>query len=67
MHFLKLLRFVYDCVRDSPLQPFAKFFTPLKLIHNYNTRQASKGNIFFHSVNTIQYGKHSAKFAGRTL
>ena len=67
IHFLKLLCFVYDCIRGSPLQPFDKLFTPLTAIHSYNTQQASKSNIFFHSVNTIQYGKRSARFAGTTL
>ena len=67
IHSLKLLCFVYDCIRGSPLQPFDKLFTPLTSIHSYNTRQASKGDIFFHSVNTIQYRKRSARFAGTTL
>ena len=30
-------------------------------------REASKGNIYLTGVNTIQYGKRSAKFAGGIL
>ena len=41
--------------------------TPLQLVHNYNTRQLSKGNLFISSVNTTQFGKRSAKYAGATL
>ena len=36
-------------------------------IHNRNTRQASKGNIFISSVYTAQYGKRTPKFAGSVM
>ena len=67
VHSLKLLCFVFDCSWGSSIEPFNKFFTPLQLVHSYNTRQSSKGNLFISSVNTTQFGKRSAKYVGATL
>ena len=49
IHLLTLLCSVYDCKQGSPLQPFSDYFIP---VHDQNTREASKGNIFISSVNT---------------
>ena len=43
---------------------FSDYFIPVHSIHDHNTRQASKGDIFISSVNTTQYGKRTAKFVG---
>ena len=37
VHSLKLLCFVFDCSWGSSIEPFNKFFTPLQLVHSYNT------------------------------
>ena len=39
----------------------------MHLIHQHFTRQASKGNLFRHIVNTTQYGIRSAKDTGTSL
>ena len=67
VHSLKLLCFIFDCSRGFSIEPFNEIFTPLQLVHNYNTRQSSKGNLFISNVNTTQFGKRSAKYAGATL
>ena len=67
IHSLKLLCFVYDCKQDSPLHPFSDYFISVHSIHDHNTRQASKGDIFISSVNTTQYGKRTATFAGSIM
>lgn len=67
VHSLKLLCFVFDCSRGSTPEPFNNLFTPVHQVHNYNTRQASNRDIFISSVNTTQYGKRSARFAGAVL
>ena len=67
IHSLKLLCFVYDCKQGSPLQPFSDYFIPVHSIHDDNTRQAYKGDISISSINTTQYGKRTAKFAGPVM
>ena len=67
IHSLKLLCFVYECTNNSITPVFDSFFNQLQTVHSYNTRKASKGNIYLTSVNTTQYGKRSAKLAGGTL
>ena len=39
----------------------------MHLVHQHFTRQASKGNLFRHIVNTTQYGIRSAKYTGTIL
>ena len=46
---------------------FDSYFNQLQTDHSYNTRQASKGNIYLTGVNTTQYGKRSATYAGGIL
>ena len=67
IHFLKLLCFVYDCTKDQPITYFDNFFTPVHLVHQHFTGQASEGNLFRHIVNTTQYGIRSAKYTGTIL
>ena len=43
---LKLLCLVYECKIIEFVRPLSDFLVPLCSIHNHNTRQASKGNIF---------------------
>ena len=55
---------MYECSNNSIRPVFDSYFNKLQIVHSYNTRQASKGNMYLTGVNTIQYGKRSAKFAG---
>ena len=57
IHTLNLLSLVYECQNNQSIQPFDDFFTPLYSVHNYNTRQAFKGNIYVPGMNTTQYEK----------
>ena len=67
VHCLKLPCLVYECTINESVRPLSDFFVPLYSIHNHNTRQASKGNIFLPHIFTTHYGKRSAKYAGAIL
>ena len=67
IHTLKLLSSVYEYQNNQPIQPFDDFVIPLHSVHNYNTRQASKGDIYVPGMNTTQHGKRSAKYTGSIL
>jgi len=61
---LKLLTLVYECMNlISPIF-FHNFFDNLTSVHQYNTRQACKGDIFMTQKNTLQYGLRFIKYAG---
>ncbi len=61
---LKLLIFVYESVNKSSPVCFHNFFETLSSVHKYNTRQASKGDIFMTQENTYLYGLRSIRYAG---
>ena len=61
---LKLLTFVYESVNKISPSFFHNFFETLTTVHHYDTRQASKGDIFMTRKNTLQYGLRSVRFAG---
>ena len=67
IHSLQLLCFIYDCMKGQPLAYFSNFFIPVHSIHQYHTRQASKGDIFLHSINATQFGIRSARYTGAIL
>ena len=67
VHCLKLLCLVYECKIHESVRPLSDFFAPPHSIHNHNTRQASKGNIFLPRIFTTHHGKRSAKYAGAIL
>ena len=67
IHTLKLISFVYECQNNQSVQPFDDFFILLHSVHNYNTRQASKWDIYVPDMNTTQYGKRSVKYTGSIL
>ena len=62
-HF-KLLIFVYESVHLISPVFFHNFFETLSSVHQYDTRQARKGDIFMTRKNTLQYGLRSIRFAG---
>ena len=60
----KLLTFVYESVNMiSPIY-FHNFFDTLTSVHQYDTRQAAKGDILIRRKNTLQYGLRSIQYAG---
>ena len=67
IHTLNLLSLVYEYQNNQSVQPFDDYFTPLYSVHNCNTRQAFKGDIYVPGTNTTQYGKRSAKYSGSIL
>ena len=64
IHTLKLLSLVHECQNNQSIQPFDDFFIPLHSVHDYNTRQAFKGDISVPGMNATQYGKRTAKYTG---
>ncbi len=61
---LKLLTFVYESINLISPTPFHHFFETLPTVHQYDTRQARKGDIFMTHKNTLQYGLRSIRYAG---
>ena len=62
---LNLLSFVYEC-RNNQFNPLM-IICLLYSVHNYNTRQTSKADIYVPGTNTTQYGKRSARYTGSIL
>ena len=67
IHPLKLLCFVYECVRHRQTKVFNSYSTSLSSIHDYLTRKAVKSDLYVSQINTTQYGKRTAKYAGAIL
>ena len=61
---LKLLCFVYESVHEISPICFHNFFKSLESVHQYDTRQAGKDNIFQTQKNTSQYGLRSVSYYG---
>ena len=61
---LKLLCFVYESVHKISPICFHNFFKSLESVHQYDTRQAGKDNIFQTQKNTSQYGLRSVSYYG---
>ena len=51
----KLLSFFYESINKVSPIFFHYFFETLKSFHHYNTRQASKGDIFVTHGNALQF------------
>ena len=61
---LKLLIIVHQCVNKISPPTFHTFFDSLSNVHQYGTRQATKGDIFLIQKNTLQYGLRSVRYYG---
>ena len=61
---IKLLTFVYESVNMISPLIFHNYFETLTAVHQYDTRQASKGDMFMSCKNTLQYGLRSVRYAG---
>ena len=57
---------IFVCESFHLISPtfFHKFFETLTSVHQYDTRQARKENIFVTRKNTFQYGLRSISYAG---
>ena len=67
LHTFNLLCFVFQCNQVTSIGPFQNYFLPLTSVYNYNTRKASKGDMYVSSNNTTLYGKRTARYTGAIL
>ena len=67
MHELQLLSFMHD--RQNHLDPthFHSYFTPSSEVYGYNTRLASRGDLFLTRKTTFQYRIRSIQYSGARL
>ena len=56
--------FAYECVNNIAPIHFRDYFTQISELHQYNTRSASRGDLFLVRKNTVQYGLRSICFNG---
>ena len=64
---LHLLSFVFDCQNKIAPVYFQNYFVQCSQIHNFNTRLASRGDLFLERKNTFQYGIRSIQYNGARL
>ena len=64
---LRLSTFVYDTVNKTSPECFHNFFLFNSSVHQYSTRQASKGDLFLFQQNSLQYGLKSLRYLGAKL
>ena len=67
LHTFNLLCFVFQCNYVTSIGPFQNYFVPLTSVYNYNTRKASKGDMYVSINNTTLYGKRTARYTGAIL
>ena len=61
---LQLSSLMWDYDHGTLPESLIKDFKRANLVHNYSTRSASKGSLFYGKVNTIKYGIQSFKYQG---
>ena len=64
---LQLASFVYACMNRLAPPVFDNYFNYISNIHDHNTRQADRGDIFIERRNTMQYGIKTVRYAGTQL
>ena len=64
---LQLLSFVYDCLNKTAPVYFHDYFVSCSQLHHFNTRLASRGDLFLERKNTFQYGARSIEYSGARL
>ena len=67
VHQFHLLSFVYYCHYKIAPAHFHSYFKPSSEVHNYNTRMASRGDLFLQRKNTFQYGIRCIQYTGTRL
>ena len=61
---VQLSSLMWDYDHDTLPESLKAHFKRANLVHNYSTRSASKGSLFYGKVNTIKYGIQSFKYQG---
>ena len=64
---LQLLSFMYDCYHGLAPSYFSSYFAPVASMHHYDTRAASRGDLFLQRKNTFIYGIRSIQYSGARL
>ena len=64
---LQLVSFVYACINRLAPPVFDNYFNYISNIHDHNTRQAARGDIFIERRNTMKYGIKTVRYAGTQL
>ena len=64
IYHLYISFFAYECVNNIAPIHFRDYFTQISEFHQYNTRSASRGDLFLVRRNTMQYGLRSICFNG---
>ena len=64
IHELQLLSFVWDCQNNIAPTHFHSYFTHSYKVHSFNTRQASRADLFLTRKTTFQYGIRSIQYSG---
>ena len=64
---LKLLIFVYECINKISPTYFHSFFDLVESDNQYDTRQASRNDVFLTHNNTMQYGIRSLRYCGAKM
>ena len=59
---LQLLSFVYDCLNRTAPVYFHDYFVSCSQLHHFNTRLASRGDLFIERKNTFQYDRRSIEY-----
>ena len=61
---VQLSSLMWDYDHDTLPESLKTHFKRANLVHNYSTRSASKGSLFYGKVNTTKYGIQSFKYQG---
>ena len=64
---LQLLSFVFDCLNKIAPVYFHDYFVQCSQVQNFNTRLASRGDLFLERKNAFQYGIRSIEYNGARL
>ena len=67
VHILQTVSFVFNCVRDLEPDHLNFYFQKNSTVHHYNTRQASREDLFLFRRNTDHFGLKSIQFFGARL
>ena len=64
---LQLSSLMWDYDHNTLPSSLIECFRKSNLIHNYNTRYASRGKLHYYKVNTSTYGINSFKYQGAKI
>ena len=67
IHELQLLLFMYDCQNHLAPTHFYSYFMSSSEVHSYNTKLASRGDLFLTRKTMFQYGIRLIQYSGARL